>query len=272
MGAGLSQVTLSNRHPPHLPQIWTGLNLTDVQSLAHLDAQPCLRALAEAPLDKAALFRSAAEQRCGAAGGDNDDDDVDEDDETHHIGDDDTDMGGGDGGGHTGGGGNIPNDNDDPIDLRIVSFIFHSELKPPSKPKASSTAHTLAPAAATPKPAGPPSPLAPAPANKRNRSAAAAGGEAVVKRPRRLMPLTAAEMKAEVERLLNQLLPLGVDEVGIDDLYDAIRLHATIVPRWLSHTVAMAAPADLHTEVEAALEAMEEENKVMSRDGRIYLI
>ena len=63
------------------------------------------------------------------------------------------------------------------------------------------------------------------------------------------------ENEAVVERTLNKLFSTGCDDVGFDELWQA--LHKSRISR---------------ASVEAALVAMEVANKVMHRESRIHLI
>ena len=70
---------------------------------------------------------------------------------------------------------------------------------------------------------------------------------------------TAAELENEavVERTLNKLFSTGRDDVGFDELWQALRKSRMPLPR---------------ASIEAALDAMEAANKVMHRESRIHLI
>ena len=65
------------------------------------------------------------------------------------------------------------------------------------------------------------------------------------------------ENEAVVERTLNNLFSTGRDDVGFDELWQALRKSRMPLPR---------------ASIEAALDAMEAANKVMHRESRIHLI
>ena len=65
------------------------------------------------------------------------------------------------------------------------------------------------------------------------------------------------ENEVAVERMLNKLFSTGRDDVGFDELWRALRKSRSMLSR---------------AAVEEALDAMEDANKVMHREGRVHLI